>query len=388
MATRVRVANEGNNLQSLSEGNDYSTYYFVTQFQNGVRNTKENRLKTADDYRITLAANQGGFYFEACFYQAFVQRVNGQNSQTKNNLEFTGSQKDAMNYFNSQNVGGVNVAKFQKFKKTIEDSAIKAADVVFNELMKKFTKITNQERTYYMSGNVEITPDKISISNIAGGTNSRGAEAGDFEIAINGTKHTLELKWQSSAKTMTRWTTMVDKTLFSHTDTTFVGYLDLRRNVYWSHKTKEGFWKKAISNQAFPGFLDENFSGNAEKVIKYLLSKGYIDTGDADYHFNSKYVLHAGYTGLTFIGLPELAQSLSQNAKGKGGNFQPFSSEKSFGGYIIRKNGEIAVAVGLVEYLSQARAYQKKGKRPGPEDFSFGVYISQKQLIGASIANM
>ena len=172
-----------------------------------------------------------------------------------------------------------------------------------------------------MSGNVEITPDKISISNIAGGTNSRGAEAGDFEIAINGTKHTLELKWQSSAKTMTRWTTMVDKTLFSHTDTTFAGYLDLRRDVYWSHKTKEGFWKKAISNQAFPGFLDENFSGNAEKVIKYLLSKGYIDTGDADYHFNSKYVLHAGYTGLTFIGLPELAQSLSQNAKGKGGNF-------------------------------------------------------------------
>ena len=381
MADLTGVATRIANTKDSGLSDAYNTYSFITSFQRGVYSKKLGRTKTSSDYHATTAANLAGFYFEACFYQAFVGYVNGQNSVTKNSVDFTGSQKDAMNYFNSKHLGGTNEKKFLRLKQTVQSSAVASAKLVFDELMKKFTKVTKNNHTYYMQGDVLITPDKISIVNIAGGQESRGAEAGDFEIAINGTKHTLELKWQSSAKTATRWTEMVDSHLFAgNTFATYNQQTDIQKK-YWSHKIPNPPWGQTIAEGPLASFLNSRFDSPSE-LIRYLLSKGYVGPEDSDYFFDSKFILHAGYTGITFVGLPELAEQLSMGAKGAAGRVQ---GHKEMWGYSVTKDGVPAIGLGLARYQAKKESSEDQPDRPKENDFSFAIYIAQKQLTGLSL---
>lgn len=338
---------------SMASGKNspYHTYYYSKM----VGAPKERQYP---DAKTTTMATDAGFYFEACFYYALCKITKSKFSFN----DLNGTQRRAWEIYNAGVAAKPSVQKQVNTLKTqIERAATNAANLWIEQTEKDLQKTIDSKTTV------------ISVNNIAVSEDGGGNPLGDIEVVINGKKYTLELKWQSSSTRATRYFgPLSDATLFGGK---FAAFMREKRNkdAYWNHETAEAYWSAEICFSALPTFLWESFGSNRD-ILTYLLAKGNVNEIS---QFDTKAIVHANYTGVNIIGLPELAQTLDQSSK-------PFFSVGSRAKEAVvfkdANGGEVAT-FGISKYLSQAMSKSTSPeKKPGAEDFSFQFYIAQKYV--------
>lgn len=304
-------------------------------------------------------ANIAGFYYEAMVLKYFCELT---GSDLPN---FTGSQKNAIHNFESIPDNDLK-KEVLNLKNSVDKGARITASALHNEVLK------TAEKTNVVVDNIAVEEDSVA-----------GNLLGDIQILIDGREITLELKWQNSPSRPTRWfSDLSDATLFNNK---FSEHIQNNAVRFWSNKMKEGFWKKALHQEALPEFLN-NFTANPAPLIRYLIQKGQPLSAP---EVKTKLVAHASFTGVTITGLDTIEEALEGSAMKKGPKMIPRRAI-----VFEDSNGDVVASFGLSNFRNEARvkrarervAEGKAAQLTAASTFAFQLYIDQKYFSSHAAA--
>lgn len=355
------------NSKANAERRTYVTYNFEKTV------SEPNIGVTAEGKEIyaTTMANRAGFYFEACFYQAFCAKAKQEYDPSLLNT----NQKQAVYNFNGAkfdvNTPKKVISDFYRLKAAVENAAKIAADLQYRQMEKRLQELTKKNHTYKVNGKIKIP--EIMIENIAVSEEGGGNIMGDMKVVVAGEEHILELKWQSSSNRATRYFGPVsDQTLFNGG---FAAWVRDRKEKYWTLTLEGEYWSNQIAFEALPLFLNDRF-GSSGVLLNYLLAKGNLqDAYNVSFNknFSTKAVVHANFTGVTIQGLPELAEQLRMATQGI-----KIGTKLKEALIFFANGGEEVATFGLSSFRNRYNI--KNEKTPTSDAFSFQFYIAQKYV--------